>query len=451
MKKKSSKIYELPLSFYLTRKYVVFCFKRFYSEFIVVGRENIPTEGPVIYAPNHINALMDAVAVHAVVSPKLPLIFLARADIFRNKSIARFLRFTKIMPAFRMRDGMENLNKNNEIFDQCVEILDHRKALGIMPEGNQGEQRKLRPLVKGIFRIAFTAQQQFGENEGVKIVPVGIDLGDYVKFGKHIIINIGKPIEVSEYMNLYAENQVTATNEIRNRLRNDLNNLSLNLAIDSYYDCFEIVVEVANEAVLNELKLPNKTVYRFIARQKIAERLVKMEKNEPLNMEKLQALSFNYQNALQQNKLKTVLFDNNKYSYNWSDGLTLIWTFPIFVLGFVLNFLPFFIPEFIRKDILKVKDIGFFSSLHFGLGMLTFPIFYILQTLVFSWISSVAWWWLLLFLLSQYTLGKGALRWYKTFTKLRASIRFNKLKRKKPAKMAEMIALRKEIIEMISR
>ena len=57
-----SKIYELPLSFRLVKKYIRFTFKRFYSEFIVLGKENIPSEGQVIFAPNHLNALMDALA-----------------------------------------------------------------------------------------------------------------------------------------------------------------------------------------------------------------------------------------------------------------------------------------------------------------------------------------------------------------------------------------------------
>ena len=34
-----------------------------YSEISIVGKENIPTDGAVIFAPNHTNALMDALSV----------------------------------------------------------------------------------------------------------------------------------------------------------------------------------------------------------------------------------------------------------------------------------------------------------------------------------------------------------------------------------------------------
>ena len=106
-----SNIYDFPFSAKLLRKYVSFAFKRFYGEYIVVGRENIPINAPIIFAPNHIDALMDAVAVHSITPKNLPLVFLARSDIFNNRWTAKLLRYLNMMPAFRMRDGMENLGK----------------------------------------------------------------------------------------------------------------------------------------------------------------------------------------------------------------------------------------------------------------------------------------------------------------------------------------------------
>ncbi len=446
-----SNIYDYTLSFNLTRKYVTFCLKRFYSEFIVVGRENLPKSGSVIFAPNHINALMDALAVHAIAPSGLPVIFLARADIFKKKKIADFLQFAKIMPAFRMRDGMENLGKNNEIFDQCVDILNHNVALGIMPEGNQGEQRKLRPIVKGIFRIAFAAQQLNGAKDGVKIIPIGIDLGDYVKAGKHIIISIGKPIEVSEYMDSFTENPVTATNEIRNKLRDDLHRLSLDLATEKYYESFEIAIEVAQESVLKELNLPDKTVYRFVARQKIAQKLIDIEKNELEKIKKIDSFCAEYQKTINELNLKSWLFGRGNFSkfYFFTDALMLILTLPIFICGLILNFLPFFAPVYIRKNIMKAKEIGFFSSLHFVLGIITFPVFYLLQTILFCCFISSSWWIVLLFLISQLPLGQWALKWYKDLIKLCGKIRFSKLQTSDSANFQRAKKLHDEIISLI--
>ena len=69
-----------------------------------------------------------------------------------------------------------------------------------MPEGNHGDKQRLRPLVKGTMRIALRAQEKFGNNQGVKIVPVGLDYEDYQKFFQDLLIIYGQPVEVSEYL-----------------------------------------------------------------------------------------------------------------------------------------------------------------------------------------------------------------------------------------------------------
>ena len=446
-----SRIDDLPRYFNLIRRYVLFMFKRYYGEFIVIGKENIPENVPLIFAPNHINALMDALAVHYVISRNLPLIFLGRADIFRNKTAARFLGYAKIMPAFRMRDGIENLGNNTEIFNQCIEILHNNKALGIMPEGNQEIERKLRPLVKGIFRIAFAAQQKYGIEPSVKIIPVGIDYGDIFKSNKHIIINIGKPIEVSDYINLYSTNQVKATNEIRERLRKDLSDLTLNLATDSYYNCFEIAVEVVQKPIFEELKLKDNTLNRFISRQKVAKRLVELEKKKPEELIKLDLLCSEYKKQLNQLNLKTRIIENGN-SNSLKIILEIIFltiSIPVFVLGFILNFLPFFSPVFVRKYIMKAQYNGFFSSLQFGLGIITFPLFYLIQTVLFWIFISSSAWAILLFFFAQYPLGKFAFTWNKISVKLMAKIRYIRFKNKKTIQLKELETLYNQIVETV--
>lgn len=445
-----SEIYDLTFSFNLVRNYIIFSFKRFYGEFVVLGKENIPTDSPLIFAPNHTNALMDALAVHSIAPSGFSVIFLARADIFKNKSAAKLLRFAKIMPAFRMRDGMENLGKNNEVFEQCVDVLSYNKALGIMPEGNQEIERKLRPLVKGIFRIAFAAQQKRGTQSSVKIIPVGIDYGDIVKSNKHIIINVGKPIDVAEYMVAYAENSVLATNEIRDKLRDELSDLSLNLATDKYYECFEIAIKVANQSMLEELNLPETTVNRSVARQKIAERLVLLERNEPEKIEVLNNLCIEYEDLLKTINLKSWVLDHKSAKFPISrEGLWLFLTLPVFIYGFSVNYLPFFMPVFIRKYVMKAQFIGFFSSLQFVLGIITFPLFYILQTLLFGLLISNSWWIIILFFCTQYPFGKWALRWNRKMKKFWAKIRYNRLNQKGSFDLRNAQRIHRQIINLM--
>ncbi len=447
-----SNIYDFTLLGRLVSWYSNFAFKHFYGEFIVIGKENIPADSPIIFAPNHIDALMDALAVHSIATSNLPVVFLARSDLFKNKKLAKLLHFLRMLPAFRMRDGMENLGKNNEIFERCVDVLHHNKVLGIMPEGNQGEERKLRPFSKGLFRIAFAAQKKYGTKPTVKIIPVGIDIGDLVKYGKHIIINVGKPIEVSEYMLEFDQNTASTLNKIRDRLSSDLSDLTLNLATDNHYQCFEIAIDVVNTSVLNTLNLENNTFNKFLARQKTAEILLLLEKNDACKLAELNLLCDQYAKGLHKMNLKTWTLEQKPYHFKHLilDSFLLLVTFPIFVYGFLLNVLPFMLPVVIRKA-MKVEFVGFYRSIQFAIASIfTFPLFYLLQTFLFSQIFNSLLWLSIGFFVSQFFVGKWAFKWYREAKKISAKIRYIKFEKNNSEQMQKTQSIRKKIIQLIN-
>jgi len=427
-----SNIYDFQTSYSLVKRYVIFAFKRFYGEYIVTGRENIPKEGPVIFAANHLNALMDALAVISVLPHKMPIVYLGRADLFKNKTFASILEFSKILPAFRMRDGAENLEKNHGIFECCVDVLDHNHVLGIMPEGNQGPYRRLRPLVKGIFRIAFTAQQKYGTLPGVKIVPIGIDMGDFEKYGEHIIINVGKPIEVSDFMAEYTENPVNATNLIRDRLHDDLSKLTFDLASEKYYESFETATEVANTTADIRQNKQNKFYTRFIARQETAKRLITLENEEPEKAEKLEALCREYKENLNILNLESKAFGEKPFNMVAMafNILILLCTIPVFMVGALFNFLPFFSPDVIRKA-LKIEFPGGIGSLRFGIGLITFPFFYLLQGILICLEIKGLWWYFIFLIPLQYYFGILAFQWYQHLKRLEVKFHFRSLEKEK--------------------
>ena len=47
--------YEIPFSLNVLKRYVVFFFKKFYGEYTVVRRENIPTYCPLLFPANDAN------------------------------------------------------------------------------------------------------------------------------------------------------------------------------------------------------------------------------------------------------------------------------------------------------------------------------------------------------------------------------------------------------------
>ena len=308
------KIARLTLKYRMARFYVMRAFKKFYRPYLVRGQENIPTDSPVIFTANHLNALMDALALLSITPKNRSITFLARADIFKQKTIARFLTFAKIMPAYRMRDGLTNLAGNNESFGHAEAILQEGNYIGIMPEGAQGEERKMRPLVKGVFRIALSAQEPFGTQPKVKIVPVGIDMGDLIKFGQPLILNIGKPIEVSQYMESARDNVAHAMNLMRDELAQRLHEQTVDIASDEYYEQMETAIYSLDTAqCLVDGNTPNE-LNRFDSRRKLAARLCQIEKENPVKMKEIAQKAEVFKQQLKKLKLRPWLFAVKPYS-----------------------------------------------------------------------------------------------------------------------------------------
>ena len=120
-KKENRKIQDFDGIYAFLRHYVDFMLRMAYRRIKYVGLEKVPADGAVIYAPNHTNALMDALVILAM--DRKQKVFVARADIFRNPKVAKILRFLKIMPIMRIRDGMDEVRKNTEIIHKSVDVL----------------------------------------------------------------------------------------------------------------------------------------------------------------------------------------------------------------------------------------------------------------------------------------------------------------------------------------
>ena len=193
-----NKIYENDLWYTILKPVVDGIFKHSYRKVSVKGEENIPTDGPVILAPNHCNTLMDALVI--LRAHRKPTVFGARADMFNNKIVAKIMYFMRILPMVRQRDGLRNVLKNVETQDIIVETLENDVRFCIFPEGRHRAAKSLLPLGKGIFRAALAANEKFGEKKPVYIVPVGLEYGDFFRFRSTSLATYGKAINVTEFV-----------------------------------------------------------------------------------------------------------------------------------------------------------------------------------------------------------------------------------------------------------
>lgn len=446
-----SKIFENTLPYLIAKSYVVWSFKQYYDEIIILGLENIPEDEPVIFAPNHLNALMDALAILSLPPCKQPKVFLSRSDVFKlPEPVVKFIRFAKIMPAYRIRDGYENLTKNKNTFEAADEVLLHNAAICIMPEGDQGTERKIRPLVKGIFRIAFSAQQRLPEGKSVNIIPVGIDLGDFIRFGQHLIIQIGKPIKVTDYLDSYIESQAVATNAIKQKLQTDLEDLALHLGSEKHYDCFATAVETTNTAMIKALALKDNTSNRFLARKKLGKLLMRLEKEEPEVTEQLDSACKKYKSELQKVKISHNILERSipsKFKVIINSIIILFSLIPA-LPGFILNGLPFILSSQV-PNILKIEFKGFYSSVFYGSGIILFPLFYILQSVIFILAFTLPWWFVFILIPLHYLTGKIAFRFYRIVKSAYSDLKLYSVSKKQPNELKTLQKLRQQITEIL--
>lgn len=231
----SRPVYKKDIAYMALRPYVDHFTRNSYSKTIVRGQENIPEDGAVILAPNHCNALMDALVILRAF--KDGTVFGARADIFRRPSVAKIMNFLKILPMVRMRDGLHNVIKNKKTTENIIEVLDNGMRFCMFCEGTHRTMRSLLPVGKGIFRIAIAAAKRFGDSKPVYVVPVGLEYGDYYRYRSTSIISYGKPINVTDFLKTSEGlNETDIYRNLREILKERISGLITYIKDDQYYE-----------------------------------------------------------------------------------------------------------------------------------------------------------------------------------------------------------------------
>ncbi len=397
------------LGYAVLKKYVQFADWLIYKQKIVAGLEKIPKNKPVVFAPNHQNALSDPLAI--LLNTRFQPVWLARADIFKNKTAAAILKFLKIMPVYRMRDGKENLAKNDDTFSGSVKVLENNGVLGLFPEGAHTGKRQMLAHKKAVPRIVFMAEEKAGHNLDIQIIPTGIFYSHYWKFNRTLIVNIGDPIPVNEYLEQAKTNENATTLALRQRILDELQKQVIEIKSTKYYYDFENICEIYGRHYLTIQNQKYSALNLFHSDQKLVKKLDTLEKNNPEETEMLVQAVKNYATQIKKLKIRNWLVENPNLNLLklGLNKLVLILGLPVFLFGFIFNAIPFFAIDKITRK--KIKDKGFWSTFFLVLGIIVFPIFYLIEFLAVSWLIPGIWL-ELAFLVAMPIAGKVAFLWY---------------------------------------
>jgi len=122
------------------------------------GLENIPAQGPVILAANHVSFL-DSLFVPLMV--KRRVVFLGKADYFTSVKTRWFFKLASVIPVKR-----EGGTSGEAAIQAGVRELRNGNVVGIYPEGTRSPDGRLYRGKTGVARMALLA--------GCPVIPVGV-------------------------------------------------------------------------------------------------------------------------------------------------------------------------------------------------------------------------------------------------------------------------------------
>lgn len=385
----------------------------FYKRHQVVGIENIPKDKPVIFASNHQNAFMDPVLIAVQLSK--PTYYLVRADVFKKPLVAKIFDSINMMPVYRERDGVDTLQANVAVFNRCYDVLNKNRPIIIFPEGNHGRFKTLRPLKKGFARIAAGAEEKYGNDIDVQIIPVGLNYSDHYNMGAELLVNFGKPIDVDSI--LTEVDNPKQINELKTVLEKAMSDAIIDIQLSNYYNTIHELMCIFEEELLVEDKegtLASKFKYQkeFIAK---AERYFVNHPNEEVEQKIV-----NFKKSVEKVGLRYWLFKKDNHSTLLS-VIGLILLAPLHLYGMINNYLPYHIPVWFTKT--KIKDEQFQSSMKMAMGVILFFIFWGIQTLFVSLLTDgIALWYLMSLPITAWI----SYHYWITLLKTRGMIKYNK-------------------------
>ena len=117
---------------------------KFWFRPTVIGKENIPKDGAIVLAGNHIH-IMDQCNV--IIATKRKLHYMAKKEYFDDHKVAWFFRLVGCIPVDRSK-------KDEEAKSSALKVLSEGHALGIFPEGTRNglKEEKIKELHSKYFK-----------------------------------------------------------------------------------------------------------------------------------------------------------------------------------------------------------------------------------------------------------------------------------------------------------
>ena len=397
----------------------------YYRHFYILNQENIPEKGqPTIVIANHQNGMMDAMAIlHTMFRDRRQPVFIARGDIFKKDSVARILRFLKIMPTFRSRDGnVSDVKSNLALYNRAARVLRKGGTIVIFPEATHQSGHFMNTFKKGFARIAFSAEELNDYQLGLQVLPLNIHYSNYFNFRSDLMVTVGKPFTLEEFFDTYKENHDKGYLALNEKARARVKEITPDIDIPEYYNEIDALTQMMSEPLLKSKGLnPNNLPNQKDAAMTIIANIRQYRDDTPDKFEQLMLKMREYMSLLKSLGIQNWIINRKLSMFRLVLRiLFMIITAPLFAFGFINNYVPRAITKHFTN---KIEDPMLHSSFQYVLGtVIAFPIFYLL-ILAVVWTISKHFWIALLYVVLTF-LTAFFVHYYKiAFRKLRTFFR----------------------------
>ncbi|MGZ4098093.1 MAG: 1-acyl-sn-glycerol-3-phosphate acyltransferase [Bacteroidia bacterium] len=348
--------------------------------------ENIQVKGPVIVAMNHPNAFSDPILFTFITYP-VRVRYLARGDAFKPGPISWLLQQIGIVPIFRIQDGgREGLKKNDEAYRRVNKLLKRNGKIIVFAEGLCIQERRLRPLKKGVARMVFGAYEYLN-NEELTVVPVGVNYSQPDRFRSNVFFNIGEPIYIKDYIGTYKNSPAKGNNLFLQDLEPKMKGLITHINNEAYDG---VVLQIENlckkNMILEQGLNPSNLEHDYQVTKQITAIVNEAEISHKEELDEFKAKASPYFKELKKHKLRDWLIDPRQSKKvtmrNTIVRIVLVFAgLPLYIIGLIGNYLPYKLTEKLTNKILKGNK-EFYSSICIGIGMVLVWTNYILWFIV---------------------------------------------------------------------
>lgn len=344
-----------------------FAVRIFFRRIEVVGRARVPVGGPVIFAVNHPNGLVDPLFVLCF-APR-PVSFLGKAPLFHTPIIGWFVRTFDTIPVYRKQDNTTGTNQ--ETFDRARALLRGGGSIAIFPEGTTHDDPQLRELKTGAARIALGAAL-----DEIAVVPTGIYYTAKHLFRSSAMVIFGEPIGVMK----------TRLDPAGEPLPEDVERLTA--SIDAGLDA--VTVQADSHAAL-ELIARAEDIFsanedqplaeEFELRRRFIEGYHYLRANDPKRLEKLESAVTRFVSELRRARI-----DVHELKPRIDGGrlFRVLVLLPIALIGAIVNYPTFRLVRILATRFAKGEG-AVMATMKFLAALVSYPLTYISLGLLAGW------------------------------------------------------------------